>query len=140
MITMKEAADAVGIGVPVLRFLLAFIASIPCSWLWRFAPSVQARHLYAAASGAILSYWAFGAECNILFLLPIFASYTAMILDRRHCGIVTFILAFGILVFWYYILHLKFFSFDVVLLLLLRAMVLQCDVTRSYFWATKSNH
>jgi len=108
MITMKEAADAVGIGVPVLRFLLAFFASIPCSWLWRFAPSVQARHLYAAASGAILSYWAFGAQCNIYFLLPIFASYTAMILDRRHCGIVTFILAFGILVFC----HVIFMSGD----------------------------
>lgn len=140
MITMKEAADAVGIGVPVLRFLLAFIASIPCSWLWRFAPSVQARHLFAAVSGAILSYWAFGAQSNIYFLLPIFASYTAMVLDRRHCGIITFIVAFGILVFWYSLFHLELFSFHVVLLCSLMAMVLYCGVTRSYFWASHHSH
>jgi lysophospholipid acyltransferase len=98
MATMEGVAESLGIGTPVLWFLIAFAASIPASWLWRFMPSVQARHLYAAASGAVLSHAAFGASSNAYFMLPILASYGSMLFYRRKCGVISAVIAFAYLI------------------------------------------
>jgi len=100
MVTMEEVSGFLGIGTAVLWFLIAFAASIPASWLWRFMPGVQARHLYAAASGAILSQCAFGASSNAYFMLPILVSYAAMVFHRRKCGVISAVFAFGYLISW----------------------------------------
>uniref|UniRef100_A0A7I4F139 Uncharacterized protein n=1 Tax=Physcomitrium patens TaxID=3218 RepID=A0A7I4F139_PHYPA len=108
MVTMEDVAGTLGIGVPVLWFLASFVASIPVSWLWRFAPGVAARHLYAAASGAFLAHCAFGYEANLYMMIPICVSYGAMMLNRRMCGVVSAIFAFGFLVYC----HVMFMSGD----------------------------
>jgi lysophospholipid acyltransferase len=100
MTSMQDVAGALGIGVPVLWFLASFLASIPASWLWRFMPGVQARHLYAFLSGAVLSHCAFGASSNLYFMLPILVSYAAMVFDRRNCGVISAVFAFGYLIYW----------------------------------------
>jgi lysophospholipid acyltransferase len=89
MITMQDVAGSLGIGVPMLWFLVSFMASIPASWLWRFMPGVQVRNVYAAASGAVLSQCAFGASSNAYFMLPIVVTYAAMVLNRRKCGVIS---------------------------------------------------
>lgn len=100
MITMQDVSGMLGISIPVLWFLASFVASIPASWLWRLMPGVQARHLYAAASGAALSHCAFGASSNAYFMLPICVSYAAMVLNRRMCGVISAVFAFGYLISW----------------------------------------
>ncbi|KAH8975649.1 hypothetical protein BDL97_01G169500 [Sphagnum fallax] len=96
--TMEAVAELLGIGVPMLRFLVCFLASIPCSWLWRYVPSAAARHLYAAATGALLSYFSFGAASNVYFGILMLVSYASMLFSRRHCGIITFVIAFAFLI------------------------------------------
>ncbi len=98
--TMEAVAELLGIGVPMLRFLVCFLASIPCSWLWRYVPSAAARHLYAAATGALLSYFSFGAASNVYFGILMLVSYASMLFSRRHCGIITFVIAFAFLITW----------------------------------------
>jgi len=100
MMTMEAVAELLGIGVPLLRFLVCFLASIPCSWLWRYVPSAAARHLYAAATGALLSYFSFGAASNVYFGILMLVSYASMLFSRRHCGIITFVIAFAFLITW----------------------------------------
>ncbi len=100
MMTMEAVAELLGTGVPMLRFLVCFLASIPCSWLWRYVPSAAARHLYAAATGALLSYFSFGAASNFYFGILMLVSYGSMLFSRRHCGIITFVIAFAFLITW----------------------------------------
>lgn len=101
-VEMEAMASAIGVSVPVLRFLLCFAATIPASFLWRLVPGgPPAKHVYAAASGAVLSYLSFGFSSNLHFLVPILISYASMILYRRRCGIITFVLALGYLIGWY---------------------------------------
>ncbi|CAA7410869.1 unnamed protein product [Spirodela intermedia] len=96
---MEGAAAAIGVSVPVLRFLLCFVATIPVSFLWRFVPGgPSARHLYAGISGAVLSYLSFGFSSNIHFLIPMALGYGSMLFLRRHCGIFTFFAGFGYLI------------------------------------------
>ncbi|KAL0312656.1 UNVERIFIED_CONTAM: Lysophospholipid acyltransferase 1 [Sesamum radiatum] len=96
---MESMASAIGVSVPVLRFLLCFIATIPVSFFHRFVPGgPTARHLYAAATGAILSYLSFGFSSNLHFLVPMLLGYASMVLYRKYCGIITFFLAFGYLI------------------------------------------
>jgi len=101
MVTMQEVSGLLGISISMLWFLMAFVVSIPASWLWRFVPGGgQGRHLYAAASGAFLSHCAFGASANVYFMLPIVVSYAAMRFYRQKCGVVSAVFAFGYLISW----------------------------------------
>ncbi|KAM1034655.1 hypothetical protein EV2_039116 [Malus domestica] len=95
---MESMASAIGVSVPVLRFLLCFVATIPVSFIWRLVPSPPAKHLYAFASGALLSYLSFGFSSNLHFLVPMLLGYASMVFARNHCGIITFILGFGYLI------------------------------------------
>ncbi|KAK6130105.1 hypothetical protein DH2020_036155 [Rehmannia glutinosa] len=96
---MDSMASAIGVSVPVLRFLLCFAATIPVSFFHRFVPGgPTARHLYAAATGAFLSYLSFGFSSNLHFVVPMISGYASMVLCRKYCGIITFFLAFGYLI------------------------------------------
>lgn len=98
---MDAMASAIGISVPVLRFLLCFLATIPVSFFHRFIPGgPPAKHFYAAATGAILSYLSFGFSSNLHFLVPMLISYASMVLYRRRCGLISFVLALGYLIGW----------------------------------------
>jgi hypothetical protein len=100
MAGLEDVAGVLGVSVPVVRFLFCFLASIPCSWLARFTPAGALRNLYAAGSGALLSYYAFGAAANFLFFFPILVSYGSMLVYRRRCGVITFFIAFAFLIAW----------------------------------------
>ncbi|KAJ8767588.1 hypothetical protein K2173_018146 [Erythroxylum novogranatense] len=95
---MNSMAVAIGVSVPVLRFLLCFVATIPVGFLHRFVPSPIGKHIYAAGSGAILSYLSFGFSSNLHFLVPMLSGYASMFLFRPFCGVLTFILGFGYLI------------------------------------------
>ncbi|XP_054824577.1 lysophospholipid acyltransferase 1-like isoform X1 [Prosopis cineraria] len=95
---MDSMAGAIGVSVPVLRFLLCFVATIPVSFLARFVPGSLLKHLYSAGTGALLSYVSFGFSSNLHFLVPMLAGYASMILCRPRCGIITFFLGFGYLI------------------------------------------
>ncbi|KAG8382294.1 hypothetical protein BUALT_Bualt05G0061800 [Buddleja alternifolia] len=96
---MESMASAIGLSVPVLRFLLCFAATIPVSFLHRFVPGgPAARHLYAAVTGAVLSYVSFGFSSNLHFVVPMLSGYASMVLSRKYCGIITFFAAFGYLI------------------------------------------
>eukprot|EP00268_Persea_americana_P027047 TRINITY_DN26559_c0_g1_i1.p1 TRINITY_DN26559_c0_g1~~TRINITY_DN26559_c0_g1_i1.p1 ORF type:complete len:466 (+),score=54.38 TRINITY_DN26559_c0_g1_i1:135-1532(+) len=95
---MDSMASAVGVSVPVLRFLLCYVATIPVSFLCRLVPGGLPKHLYSALTGAILSYLSFGFSCNLHFLVPMTLGYGSMLLFRRRCGIFTFFAGFGYLI------------------------------------------
>ncbi|RVW16242.1 hypothetical protein VitviT2T_002065 [Vitis vinifera] len=95
---MESMASAIGVSVPVLRFLLCFVATIPVSFLVRFIPGAFTRHVYSAFTGASLSYLSFGFSSNLHFLVPMLLGYAAMLLCRRRCGVITFFLGFGYLI------------------------------------------
>ncbi|PHT57945.1 Lysophospholipid acyltransferase 2 [Capsicum baccatum] len=95
---LAPLASAIGVSVPVLRFLLCFVATIPVSFLHRFVPTAVGRHLYAAVTGAVLSYLSFGFSSNLHFFGPMLLGYSSMVLCRRYCGIITYIAAFGYLI------------------------------------------
>lgn len=95
---MEELAAALGVSIPVLRFLLAFLATILCGWLWRFVPGARLRHVYSALTGCLLSHYAFGWDANLHFLVPMLIGYISMLLFRGHCGSITFVGAFGFLI------------------------------------------
>lgn len=97
---MEAMAASIGVSVPVLRFLLCFAATIPTGLLWRAVPGATGRHLYAGLTGAALSYLSFGATSNLLFVVPMALGYLAMLLFRRHAGLITFLGAFGFLIAW----------------------------------------
>lgn len=94
---LEVIASVLGVSVPVTRFLLCFVGSIPVSALARFVPAGSARNLYAAVTGMVLSYYSFGWEANLFFILPIVVGYGSMILARWHCGLITFVVAFAFL-------------------------------------------
>ncbi|PSS11440.1 Lysophospholipid acyltransferase [Actinidia chinensis var. chinensis] len=98
-LAMEPMAEAIGVSVPVLRFLLCFFATVPVSFIWRLVPGGPGgKHLYAAVSGAILSYLSFGFSANLLFLFPMLLGYASMVLYRSRCGIITFFLGFAYLI------------------------------------------
>ncbi|KAL6004565.1 Lysophosphatidylcholine acyltransferase 1 [Asimina triloba] len=98
---MESMASSIGVSVPVLRFLLCYVASIPVSFVRRLLPGgPQLKHIYAGLTGAILSYLSFGFSSNLHFLIPMALSYASMLLFRRHCGIFTFFVGFGYLIGW----------------------------------------
>ncbi|XVE91020.1 hypothetical protein DITRI_Ditri20bG0122500 [Diplodiscus trichospermus] len=95
---LEPLAASVGVSVPVLRFLLCFVATIPVSFLWRLVPGRLAKHVYSGFTGALLSYLSFGFSSNLHFLVPMLLGYAAMVLYRPKCGIITFFLALGYLI------------------------------------------
>ncbi|KAJ0431192.1 putative 1-acylglycerophosphocholine O-acyltransferase [Helianthus annuus] len=96
---MEEMASMIGVSRPVFQFLLCFVATIPVSLFHRFVPGgPTAKHLYAATTGAGLSYLAFGLSSNLHFLVLIVISYGSMTLCRKRCGLITFFLAMGYLI------------------------------------------
>ncbi|PSS09786.1 Lysophospholipid acyltransferase [Actinidia chinensis var. chinensis] len=96
---MEHMAMAIGVSVPVLRFILCFVATLPVSLLCRVVPGgAPPKHLFAAASGAFLSYLSFGVSSNLHFLIPMLLGYASMALYRRRCGIITFFLGFAYLI------------------------------------------
>ncbi|KAJ6347505.1 hypothetical protein OIU76_004055 [Salix suchowensis] len=95
---MESMADAIGVSVPVLRFLLCFVVTIPVSFIHRFVPSSFGKHFYSAISGAFLSYLSFGFSSNLHFLVPMLLGYLSMVLFRPFCGILTFLFGFGYLI------------------------------------------
>ncbi|XP_062222458.1 lysophospholipid acyltransferase 1-like [Phragmites australis] len=95
---MESMAASIGVSVPVLRFLLCFVATIPTGLLWRAVPGATGRNLYAGFTGAALSYVCFGAASNLLFVVPMALGYLAMLLFRRRAGLITFLGAFGFLI------------------------------------------
>ncbi|KAK9103415.1 hypothetical protein Sjap_020669 [Stephania japonica] len=97
-VEMAAMASAIGVSVAVLRFLLCFVATIPVSFVWGLVPGTLTKHVYAAASGAILSYLSFGFSSNLHFLVPMLLSYASMALYRKRCGILTFFIGFGYLI------------------------------------------
>ena len=101
MASLEDVATVLGVSVPVARFLLCFVGSIPCSAIARFTPAGRVRNLYAAATGIVLSYYSFGSEANLFFIPPIVVGYGSMVLARPHCGAITFFVAFGFLLTWY---------------------------------------
>ncbi|KAG6467948.1 lysophospholipid acyltransferase 1-like [Zingiber officinale] len=97
-VEMTTMAAAIGVSIPVLRFLLCFVATIPVSLFWRLVPGVLPRHLYAAFSGAVLSYLSFGSSSNLHFLIPMSMGYSSMLLFRRYAGVITFFAGFAYLI------------------------------------------
>ncbi|XP_024995507.1 lysophospholipid acyltransferase 1-like [Cynara cardunculus var. scolymus] len=96
---MKEMAYLIGVSVPVFQFLLCFVATIPVSFFHRFVPGGSTgKHLYAAFTGAVLSYLSFGLSSNMHFLVPMIISYGFMVFYRKRCGLITFLLAMGYLI------------------------------------------
>ncbi|XP_051130125.1 lysophospholipid acyltransferase 1 [Andrographis paniculata] len=96
---MDTMAASIGISVPVLRFLLCFVATIPVGAFHRLVPGGAAgRHVYSAATGAFLSYLSFGFSSNLHFVVPMLLGYASMVLCRKYCGIITYFLAFGYLI------------------------------------------
>lgn len=108
---INSIASLIGVSVPVCRFLLCFVATIPVSFLWRVVPGRHGKHVYAAASGVVLSYLSFGFTSNLHFLVPMLLGYLSMIFFRAKCGVITFFLGFGYLIGWYILLALITFLF-----------------------------
>ncbi|KAL8141520.1 hypothetical protein V2J09_014552 [Rumex salicifolius] len=94
-LTMSSMAAAMGLSVPVLRFLLCFVSTIPVSFFWRFVPGTLPKHIYSAFTGAFLSYLSFGFSSNLHFLIAMSIGYLSMLVCRPRCGIITFFAAFG---------------------------------------------
>ena len=101
MASLESVASLVGVSVAVMRFLLCFVASIPCSAVARWMPAGAVRSLYAAATGIVLSWYSFGPVANLFYFLPVVVGYGSMLLARQHCGAITFVAAFGFLLTWY---------------------------------------
>ncbi|XP_052171097.1 lysophospholipid acyltransferase 1-like [Diospyros lotus] len=96
---MEPLAAAIGVSLPVLRFLFCFLATLPVSLIWHLVPGgPPAKHLYAAASGAFLSYLSFGVSSNLHFLILMLLGYASMLLFRPRCGIISFFLTFVYLI------------------------------------------
>ncbi|KAH9617391.1 hypothetical protein KSS87_012262 [Heliosperma pusillum] len=95
---MESMAAAIGLSVPVLRFLLCFVATIPISLIWRIIPRTLPKHIYSAFTGAFLCYISFGFSSNLHFLVSIFIGYFSMIVYRPKCGLIAFFAAFGYLI------------------------------------------
>ncbi|KAK1352906.1 Lysophospholipid acyltransferase 1 [Heracleum sosnowskyi] len=92
-------ASMIGVSIPVVRFLLCFVATIPVSFIWRLVPGGPfGKNIYAALSGVVLSYFSFGLSSNLHFLVLMAVGYVSMVFHRQSCGLVTFFLAMGYLI------------------------------------------
>ena len=97
---MSSMADALGLSVSVLTFLLCYVATIPISLFWRFIPRTFPKHIYSSLTGIVLCYLSFGVSSNLHFLISILIGYVSMLVYRPKCGLITFFAAFGYLIGW----------------------------------------
>nr|GEU36131.1 lysophospholipid acyltransferase 1-like [Tanacetum cinerariifolium] len=96
---MEEMALLIGVSPPICQFLICFVATIPLSFFHRYVPGgSMGKHIYAAFTGAALSYMSFGLMSNMHFLVLIIVSYASMVSCRKQCGLITFFLAMGYLI------------------------------------------
>nr|GEU85230.1 lysophospholipid acyltransferase 1-like [Tanacetum cinerariifolium] len=96
---MEEMALLIGVSPPICQFLICFVATIPLSFFHRYVPGgSMGKHIYAALTGAVLSYMSFGLMSNMHFLVLIIVSYASMVFCRKQCGLITFFLAMGYLI------------------------------------------
>ncbi|KFK23829.1 hypothetical protein AALP_AAs39384U000100 [Arabis alpina] len=95
---LSSMAASIGVSVAVLRFFLCLVATNLISFAWRFVPSRLGKHIYSAASGALLSYVSFGFSSNLHFLVPMTIGYASMTIYRPLSGFITFFLGFAYLV------------------------------------------
>ncbi|KAL2920605.1 Lysophospholipid acyltransferase 1 [Bienertia sinuspersici] len=95
---MSSMAAALGLSIPVLRFLLCFVATIPISLIWRIIPRTLPKHIYSAFTGVLLCYLSFGVSSNLHFLVSISIGYLSMLVCRPKCGVIAFLGAFGYLI------------------------------------------
>ncbi|PWA35932.1 membrane bound O-acyl transferase, MBOAT [Artemisia annua] len=96
---MEEMALFIGVSPPIFQFLICFVATIPLSFFHRYVPGgPMGKHIYAASTGAVLSYMSFGLMSNMHFLVLIIISYASMVFCRKQCGVITFFLAMGYLI------------------------------------------
>ena len=100
MLTSQDVLSFLGVSAAVGRFLIVYVASIPCCWLHRFIHSTTLRHIFSAVTGAFLSYLAFGVGANLHFAVTIMLGYSAMLLDRKRSGLITVVLAMTFLIGW----------------------------------------
>ncbi|CAM6081531.1 unnamed protein product [Calypogeia fissa] len=98
MAGMEVVAEAIGVSIPVLQFLICFSLTVPCSALRRFIKGTTGRHAYSAVTGAVLSHYSFGSASNILFVVPILGSYASMVFYRKKSGFITAFIAFTYLI------------------------------------------
>ena len=84
--------------VVIFVFLLCLVATIHVSFIWGIVSSRLGKHIYSAASGALLSYLSFGFSSNLHFLVPMTIGYASMAIYRPMCGFITFFLGFAYLI------------------------------------------
>ncbi|KAL1834855.1 hypothetical protein ACET3Z_004506 [Daucus carota] len=98
-LNLGPMASMIGVSIPVLKFLLCFVATIPVSFIWRLIPGGPfGKNLYAALTGVVLSYFSFGLSSNLHFLVLMAVGYGSMVLYRQKCGLVAFVLAMAYLI------------------------------------------
>ena len=73
------------VSVLVSRFLLCFVVMIPMSFIHRFVLSPFGKHLYAALSGAFLSYLSSKFSSNLHFLVSMLLGYLTVVLFWSYC-------------------------------------------------------
>ncbi|GBG67101.1 hypothetical protein CBR_g78882 [Chara braunii] len=105
---MEAGAAALGVSEVVFRFLICFLASLPCSAGLRHVPGVVLRHAYAAIIGVVLVHFSFGLEGSVYVMSPVLFTYAVMRLTWKNAGLVTFAGAFGFLIYC----HVSFMSGD----------------------------
>mmetsp|Transcript_19134 Transcript_19134/g.57764 ORF Transcript_19134/g.57764 Transcript_19134/m.57764 type:complete len:484 (-) Transcript_19134:1770-3221(-) len=91
-----NGAEALGVSFSTFRFTLAFLLSVVAGMIFRLIKTPRARHIYAAVSGFALIYYPFGAGVLNAFV-PTALAYLTMWRVRQHCGTLTWIIAFGYL-------------------------------------------
>lgn len=96
--TRRSLGAVLGVSDAVALFLFSLSTSIPASYAHRLVPTALGRHLYAFASGAFLTWLAYGGSNAVLqIMVPIVGAYAAMLLLRRYCGYLVFAASFAYL-------------------------------------------
>lgn len=94
----RSLAAAIGVSDHVAVFLFSLFASLPASYVHRLVPDTLGRHIYAFASGAFLTWLAYGGSAALVkIMVPIVGAYAAMLLLPRFCGYFVFATSFAYL-------------------------------------------
>lgn len=101
----SAVSETLGLSKAVSRFLLAYGLSVPVSLALRALPAgtrtaAFLRHCYAAVSGLVLTYLAFGWDALPMIMVPVATAFLAMHLTPKDCGFVTFLGTFTFLIAW----------------------------------------
>ena len=92
--------ESLGLSEAVARFLSFYLLTIPLSLGIRVLRDPTSRHLYSALTGITLSYFAFGLNANLHFLVTLAIAYAAMFSSRKWSGVLSFVGTFLFLVPW----------------------------------------